>query len=807
MKCLAHITLENKMRIEQTLQEHCRQTASYAAEAMAPLQLYHTGYLAGLLHDMGKATCKYNNYLEASFSGEPVKKGSVIHTFTAVIYLLEHFHFVSSNPWESMCCEILCFAIGSHHGMFDCVDQNGNSGFAHRLHKDKTELCYDEALDNYFNQVCDEQEISQLFHQATNEIQNIITKIQQLYHDLHKTFFQISLLMRMLLSSVIYGDRKDTSEFMNQIDISNVDNINWTDLLSYFESKISSLDSTSPINQTRNNISEQCFQFAKKEPGIYRLDIPTGGGKTLCSLRYGLAHAKYYNKKRIIFIIPLLSVLEQNAAVIRDFLPEGDLVLEHHSNVIKEKNDKEQLDYGELLTDNWDRPVIISTLVQLMDLLFTDRTSSIKRMQALNESIIIIDEIQSLPTKLVSLFNMAMNFLHEFCHATIILSSATQPSFDDLNWPLHFSDSPDMVSLRNSDLELFKRNTILNRVTPYGMELEECASFCSKLMQNHVSLLLICNTKGEANTIYKLLREQNTNEDLDVFHLSTAMCQNHRENVLANILESLHRLQNNFQNNISSRKLICVSTQLVEAGIDFSFDAVVRVLAGVDNLVQAAGRCNRANEYHHKGSVYFINLKNEPLQMLPEITYAQNSTRRVLANINSEEISSLTSPEYTRQFYQYYFEETKKQLDYPVTMNGTSTSLKILLSNENPFNTAKNQKEFMMCQPFQYIGKAFNVFEKETIDVLVPYGKGKDIIQEIKNTKNSLYDFFSLKDILQKAKQFTINIFQYQLTQLYDMGFIYEYFEKRIIVLDESVYDSYLGLSIPKERAVEEFII
>lgn len=212
----AHITLDDNFRKEQTLRQHCEQTAIYAANSMNKTKFYHMAYVAGLLHDMGKATKKFNDYLEDAFAGKDVVRGSVNHTFAGVIYLLDKYHEQTEMPMRKLTAEIITYAIGAHHGLFDCVDLNGNNGFMYRLYKDRNELCYDEAVQNFFENVADEKIIDALFDKSVEEFSAYYKKSALDWNkNRDKVFYQISLLARLLLSAVIYGDRRDTYEFMN----------------------------------------------------------------------------------------------------------------------------------------------------------------------------------------------------------------------------------------------------------------------------------------------------------------------------------------------------------------------------------------------------------------------------------------------------------------------------------------------------------------------------------------------------------------------------------------------------------------
>ncbi len=873
MKLLAHITDTDNGRAEQSLREHCLNTAEYAALNIGSTGLCHTAFLAGILHDAGKAKTEFVNYIERAYQGEKVDRGSVNHTFAGVIWILEKYHTGEKVTWESMACEVVGYAIGSHHGMFDCVDLDGKNGFLHRLQKDKKEICYQEAMDNYFAYVLKEEALDRIFQKSVQEIELFFRKAKEMYpKDRKSVFFQVSMMVRLMLSSVIYGDRRDTSEFMSgqghmdtrksmsgQVYVDTRESIggkeyppalacgdgkdtgefvrqpakvednraDWKRRREYFEQKIGLLGQDSPINCVRNSISVQCMEASEREPGIYRLNVPTGGGKTLCTLRYALAHAEKYNKKRIIFIIPLLSVLDQNVKVIKDFVPDAGEVLEHHSNVVRERDmNGEELDRYEYLTDSWNYPIVVSTLVQLLDILFSHQTSAIGRMQALCDSVLVIDEVQSLPKKTTIMFNMAMNFLQQFCNATIVLSSATQPCFEELKWPLHLAKEPDLVRLDREQMQVFRRAEVIDRTDKYGMDWEECAGFCNELMLQYDSLLVVCNTKSEARRLFEELKGQAEDLDWDIYHLSTAMCQEHRWKVMESLKNSLRKVQyatengdgtaekdigsrgDGFWEGIGIRKVVCVSTQLIEAGVDLSFASVVRVMAGLDNLAQAAGRCNRSNEYGQSGKVYLIKLKNENLSMLKEIKQAQDSTRKELdtrkrLGIGDEWEGGLLDERSMRRFYRYLFKETEKEIRYPVADPDGTFYLADLLSNIN----AKAKEGFFLKQPFQLIGRNFRVFDQDTTDILVPFGNGGEIAEQLISMQDGWSDFGKLREIMGKAKKYTIGIYEWQKEKLYQAGLLSEVLDGRAWVLDGKAYDDCFGLTVAEEQAVDHFVL
>lgn len=806
MKLLAHLTADNGFRKEQTLREHCMQTAQYAADSLKGAGFYNTAYLAGLLHDMGKATRKFNDYLERAFSEEDVRRGSVNHTFAGVIYLLEKYHNDTSPQkiWECLTSEIVSYGIGAHHGLFDCADLEGGNGFAHRLQTDREELCYEEAVRNYLEQIAGEKIIEEIFSKALGEVRSFFEREQKCGAKEDEVFFQVGLLARLVLSAVIYGDRRDTSEFMIGSMYPKRENVDWQRQRKHLEANILRFDSSTVMNQVRMDISRQCLEFADKPIGIYRLNVPTGAGKTLCTLRYALAHAESFQKKRIIFIIPLLSILDQNAKVIRENIADMDLVLEHHSNALSEKEQGEELDDYELLTENWNAPIVISTMVQLLNILFSHKTSAIGRMRALCDSVIVIDEIQSLPKKVTLMFNMAMNFLSRYCNTTVVLSSATQPCLEEVKWPIRFAANPDMVQLSDEQKMVFKRAEIWNKVNDGGMDLEECAEFCNSLIEEQDSLLVICNTKTEARKLYEKIQAFVCEDRVQVYHLSTAMCQEHRMHRMTRLQAELTALQECLRRKEPGRKIVCVSTQLVEAGVDFSFECVVRVVAGIDNLAQAAGRCNRSNEYGRQGKVYLVKLKKENLKNLPEIMNAQNSTYRVLEALNRSTDESLIGELAARKFYHYLFEEERSTLKYPVTEWQDTIYLSDLLANKNDY--AKD-KSFILRQPFKTAGQRFRVFEDNTIDVVVPYEQGKELIEKLRKQEKRRENFSCLTNLMREVKPYTINIFQWQKDKLYQEGLLEPCLDGRLFILNKKAYNDSYGLGEVAEQAVENFII
>ncbi len=530
----AHIRTDGTI---QTVENHLCKVAAYAAESCSFMQLSETAHFIGLLHDMGKLTEAFNRYIERSAAGEKTVRGSVNHTFCGVIYILEQFWRADGDAIENLTAEISAYIVGAHHGLFDIG--NFENGFVHRLEASKSEIGFDEAVGNFFI-VFSEAEIRASFQKACVEIRAITAKIDEKYPK--SKSFMLGFLMRMLLSAVVDADWRDTSEFMQGAE-SVQKAADWKHELDFFEEQLSAFASDAadtPVNRARSEFSAQCKDFAiTHQNGIYRLSLPTGGGKTLASLRLALANAKESEKKRIFFVIPLLSIIEQNAIAIRNNISDRCILTEHHSNVIREENatDKHEEQYDPLLslTESWDAPMIITTLVQLLHTLFAGQMTAIRRMRALSGSVLVIDEVQSLPVRSMKMFCAAMNFLADFCGVLVILSSATQPVFQDLDSPMWICG--DVVAYDVTLFSVFRRTKIIDKTNVYGWDMDRLAAFANEVSEEADSLLVICNTKASSLQLYKQL----AGGSRKLFYLSAGMCMQHRIATVEHIKACLHR--------------------------------------------------------------------------------------------------------------------------------------------------------------------------------------------------------------------------------------------------------------------------
>lgn len=777
----AHILIENNVPKVQTVQEHCENTANISAQQLEMLSLYYCGYIAGLLHDMGKFTTEFKTYLECVVKGKKIHVGSVIHSHGAARFLLEQYHNMETfTSFRDMTAELLSYACAAHHGLYDCIDERNQCGFTRRLNWENS--LYQEAKTQFLCQCTDESKLDQLFEQAHQELTHIYEWINnQAVYNYKEAAFSLGLLARLLLSAVVEGDRQDTAQYMGnntQRIIWGLKKDMWSVLLDRVESKLKQFPSITPIQMARQQISRQCKQAAEKKSGIYRLNVPTGAGKTLSSLRYALTHAKHYHKKRIIFTAPLLTILEQNAAVWREFIEDDSLILEHHSNVVQEQTQPTGCNSYELLTENWNAPIIITTLVQLLNTIFSGKMSCVRRFHALCDCVLIIDEVQTVPTKMTTLFNLAIQFLSEVCGTTVVLCSATQPCLEKTEHPI-LSKMEDLIPYKPKLWESFQRTKLID---VGSRRLEEFPTFIQQRLEETRSLLVICNTKQQARFLY----EQMQHSDMDCFHLSAAMCPKHR-------IETMERMEKTLKSGLS--KVVCISTQLIEAGVDISFDCVIRFLAGMDNVVQSAGRCNRNGESLQPAPVYLISCSDENLSKLPEIQKSKTASLQLLSEFRrnpSRFENDLSSDAAITYYYQnLYGAMAPESQDFPID-NGC-TLFDLLSTNNSYANGAEDEKRFGLHQAFALAGRKFQVFEQETTDILVPYGDGCSLIGELSSTQVR-YRPNLQKVLLEQAKPFTISIYQFQRQQLDKQNALYSILDGAVLVLDEAFYDSVMGL-------------
>lgn len=747
----AHV---NDQRTE-SVAEHSLKVAERAAVYAKKLNLGITAKLQGLFHDLGKMCVDFDNYINGRNS---MRRGEIDHAFAGAKYLSELADKTDDDLIKAA-AGYISRTIISHHGLHDWLYDDGRSYFEYRISAGKR---YDEILENAHN-IFTCENVSELLKSAAAEIEEYNKGLKRLSSkNSMKYLFYCGLFERTLQSILIDADFTSTSNFMQNREterffdtdkVWKAAGVKLTEKYREFAKK------SDKITARRMKISESCLKFADHRVGICRLIVPTGGGKTLSSLRFAVEQCKRFGKERIFYVAPFMSILEQNSDVIREIVGEENF-LEHYSDFAQSFDDKEELSEYELRTDKWDSPVISTTLVQFLNSIFSNKTASVRRFHRLANSVIIIDEVQAIPIKCVNLFNLAMNYISSICGATVILCTATQPCFNNTAFPIEFDEDMEMNPDFKEDFIHFHRTELISAFRAEQYTYEETADFCAQRFDENGNILIVVNTKKSAAAIYGLLSEKYQNTDTEIIHLSTGMCPQHRRDAINNIKQKLK----------DEKPIICVTTQLIEAGVDISFKCVVRSLAGLDNAAQAAGRCNRNGEYPLCSS-YIINIMDEKLNNLHEIEQRQKAAKSVILGGNySDYLDAAAMDEYFMRFYH----DQKGELSFSVELDGFGTTLvDILCTNIQRNKTAKKLKpsERIGTHLLKTAGEKFNVIDNNTEAVLVPYNEEAERMIADLNSEISNSD---VADILRRSQKFSVSLYSNQIDRLLENGALYK---------------------------------
>ncbi|MCQ4745811.1 CRISPR-associated helicase Cas3' [Blautia producta] len=769
-----------------------------------PLQLIkNLVVITAILHDSGKFCLEFQDYMQAVIesNGETVRRKIDHSTAGGRIAL-------GLLP-GTLLAKMISIAVYCHHGLQDCIDLE--SAVSLEEERQKKEIDMQTICSRYFK-LYPVENLKKYCLRAQDDVQILKDKIktiaksggrERIYGT--ENFF-LGMYERILLSLLLDSDWSDTAAFNQHVDVTfrkTADDTQriWSQCIRYFESYLTQMRKNkkdSPVDKYRQEISEYCRKTAITSCRLYRLTVPTGAGKTLSSLRFALYHAEKFKKKHIIYVAPYNSVLEQNASEIREAIGKPDIVLEHHCNVVQE-NDEDEERYRQL-SESWDCPVIVTTAVQLLNSLYSSSKMSLRRMHVLCNSVIIFDEVQAFPVKCTELFNLAVNFLTSFCSTTVVLCSATQPSLAKIPQN-RVLESKEMIENPPIYVQAFKRTNIIDKtqLKSGGLEVEDLLDFVEELIPKQNKILIIVNTKPCAKEVFNGLKERYGGQQHHyLFHLSANMCPVNRKSVLRNIKKKLDEKKS------EEDTVICVSTQLVEAGVDFSFKCVIRSMAGLDNIIQAAGRCNRHRE-RDSGDVYIVKMsqKAENLSRNRDIRDAQTAMEEVLyqfnshAEIFSDDLSSLEAVTY--YYNRYYLKKVGVETNFPACVNGIQTTLVELLSNNligyNRYEAAhKNEpvkRSRMLNQAFKTAGDIFEVIDEDgKVKVVAAYdGIAKKILNEL---ENPYIDAVSRRRNLRAIQGYTVGISMAMKDRLGRA--VSNICEGRILVLSDDYYDEETGV-------------
>lgn len=831
---LAHYD-ENDATKKQLLLFHLLEVSRISKTIGDLVGLKNSCELIGLLHDLGKSSEIFQLYIRGEYSGK-VNHSSAGAKILGYIedkvkneydidYLLEHEE-VNSRVLD-IYKEVLQYPILAHHGLYDIIDNNFDYRTGIRLDYDKDykydfegrDLNFYHFLDKEYNK-SNGKSMYNLYYEGIIEFIKIYKKLRRMASRFKKEYknkalnFYYGALIRLLLSILKNADIYDSSNYYREYKDKSYSqdelNIIWKQMKGSIEGvykEFNSKSDKSELDIVRTDLANEIYEFSQLyNRGTYKLGIPVGSGKTYAALRYSIGNAEKFHKSRIFYCTAFLSVLEQNANSIKDILGD-EYVLEHHSNVTEnfEKNgdDEDQREYlaYEYLKESWESPVILTTIVQVFNTMFKGKSSNIRRFSKLVNSVIIIDEIQSLPVKAIYNFNLMTNFLADVMNCSIIHCTATPPSFDNmnaLNYPCFYGNESGETSIVRpiQNKEVFARvdyYSLLNENLNRPLSTEEIINHIKVQLESERSALIVLNTKRAVSNLYNGLLEDNEILDLDceVIYLTTNQCPKHR----LDIIERMKKRLEDLRDGRGYRKLICISTKLVEAGVDIDFDLVYRSLAGIDSIVQCGGRCNREGKRTLKGKLFIFEYEDESLRYLPDIAKqvrAAKTALRILIRENPDSIKIDIGKACDYYFYKLYSNEEieGKYLEYPIDNEDTI----INLLTTNPIGSsnykAKNGEKahFKLKQGFKTAAVKFDLIKEDTISVIVQYQNEK-LLEELYEAMN-YRNYEDIKKILKRLQPYTIAIRRIEEYERY----VSRELDGQIFILNKEAYDEKIGL-------------
>lgn len=735
---VAHIKYNARGEIENhDLHDHLAGTAKLAKEFASEFGAGDWAFLAGCWHDLGKYSEEFQQYIHSAIKAEKSEahietplKGRVNHSSAGS--LLAHDKFKIEG-------RVLAYLIAGHHaGLPDWhIGEVGASALSVRL-ADRKPI---NAID--FDRVP--------FDLLQREIPPFIPLGG-------RTGFH--LWVRMLYSALVDADFLNTEAFMDASRGTLRGRFaSLAALLEPFELFMTKLKNGSPrtyVNDIRDSVLSSCKNKASEKPGLFILEVPTGGGKTLSSMAFALNHAAIHNKRRIIYVIPFLSIIEQTADEFRKIFDEN--VIEHHSNL----DTDEETSQSRLAAENWDAPIVVTTSVQFLESLFASRSSRCRKLHNIVNSVVILDEVQLLPPPFLQPILDILNLLMNHYGVTIVLSTATQPALTSKKWfegrlrgLVDCDGSLGRKIVENPD-DLFERLKRVAYILPDPTSApREWPDMAAELIQ-HEKVLCIVNTRKGCRDLFRLMPK-------GTIHLSALMCGEHRSRTIRAIKE---RLQNQLPTRV-------VSTQLVEAGVDFDFPVVYRAMTGLDSIAQAAGRCNREGRLDRGSVVVFYPPQPSPPGLLRK---AEDAARSVLSNFRGDFIQ--------RDVFSKYFEQLYGNVDLD----------------------KKNIAEFTNCGDelevqFKSAAGLFRIIdEAESMPLFVRYADGYSLIEQFKKAGPEPW-------ILRKLQRYTVSLPKFAFYELLALGQIIEIYPGFYAQEFDAFYDNETGVKLPDEMIAPASLI
>lgn len=686
----------------------------------------------GRIHDVGKASSEFQEHLRG---------GAAADHKTAASYIAQN---TNSFPYSSLLPYVL---YGHHSGL-----PQGTKLFGETLACYKPNGRVIESIPKKYT----------VF--STNKLK-CSSFIPQGKLSKNETVFSLMMFVRMMHSALVDADWLATEEYMSP-ERSRERQSFKSDSVETLSSKLEAFinererSSNGRINALRKKIHKACFKAGDKRRGIYRLNVPTGGGKTLSSLSFALRHAVKHGLKRVIYVIPYTSIIEQTADEFRKVLGSRN-VLEHQSNITDE-NDSTQNRYA---SENWDMPVIVTTSAQFFETLFSCKNSKCRKIHNIAQSVIVFDEAQSLPTDLLFPCIECIKVLRRHYSCSALLCTATQPAlehrerFFDIGWRHN-----EAKSLLGDRMEQMLRRK-MKRVSVEAIGKKDTAELIEHYVQHGGSALFIVNLTRHAQELYNALQEYGCE---NVYHLSARMCPHHRLEVLETVRERL----------AANLPTILVATRVIEAGVDISFPIVYRDRCGVDSLAQSAGRCNRHGELE-SGKVFFFKSSEKEYDipiMLVDLYNGANALDDMM--LEDPNLDIFSSDAVNTYFQRFYSKGRHNHWDADDTMAAKVGSSAGMLRAWN----------------FPDIDAGFQMIPDNQRALFVPYGdKGKRVLETLRTYRDN--GWCISRALRRKLQSFSINVYEGEFNEMLKNGQVANFFQENSIfcLTDEKKY-SKIGL-------------
>ena len=563
--------------------------------------------------------------------------------------------------------------------------------------------------------------------------------------------FAVQFYVRMLYSCLVDADFLDTEQFMQEkVDRKTGDDM--TELLRKLKIHIEPWmnNPETKINQKRCEILQTCLAAGEKEKGLYTLTVPTGGGKTVSSFAFSLTHAVKHKAERIIYVIPFTSIIDQNAEVFKSIVGDEN-VIEHHSGVeydVAEDNENSVEMKRMLATENWDAPIIVTTAVQFFESLFSNKPSKCRKLHNIANSVIIFDEAQMLPVSYLIPCVYAIAELVKNYNSTAVLCTATQPALNRYFKKYDKKLSGTEIIPNVDELQTFFRRVHFSQ--RYSISMDDLVSEMAGMRQ----VLCIVNTRKTAQTLYEKLKSEGT------FHLSTWMTPAHRKNTLKEIRRLLKE----------GKACRVISTSLIEAGVDVDFPEVWREMAGIDSILQAAGRCNRNGKYGADESEVVVFSLEEGIPKGMKMNAAA-------AQIAMEKSEYLDDAATVRRYFESLY-----------WMKGDE-----VLDEKGIIEMCKNLR-------MKTIAENFRMIESDTRTIYIPNSDNENDLEMLRLGQIS-------RSLMRRLGQHAVNVYTKDWEVLRKTGRIEVIDHDMAILTDFNSYDDYCGLKIPEDLAGIEIMI